>query len=151
MKRLIIGGIAALALAALAIVAGVAGTKILNGGSAPMPPASTTSVTHVALTTEQIRQQVQGAIEQRFTEDSHVAPYKLRVLKLVLIRESESSNKYDGMVTLRAGEATEREIPVDVTADNASVMWNIKGEALNAYLLVAMQEDSTIGTQAGGQ
>ena len=116
-----------------------------------MPPASTTSVTHVALTTEQIRQQVQGAIEQRFTEDSHLAPYKLRVLKLVLIRESESSNKYDGMVTLRAGEATEREIPVDVTADNASVMWNIKGEALNAYLLAAMQEDSTIGTQAGGQ
>ena len=63
LMNIVIGGIAALALAALAIVAGVAGTKMLNGGEAPLPRQHHLG-THVALTTEQIRQQVQGAIEQ---------------------------------------------------------------------------------------
>ena len=103
MSTRLIVGLVGIVLTALAIVAGVARTDLLNGGSG---------------NTENIAAHVAQSMEETLSTDTN---YRLHVVKVDIIKSQ--GNEYQGMATVRTAGGTERDVPVEVTADFGRVMW----------------------------
>ena len=116
MSTRLIVGLVGIVLTALAIVAGVAGTDLLNGGSG---------------NTENIAAHVAQSMEETLSTDTN---YRLHVVKVDIIKSQ--GNEYQGMATVRTAGGTERDVPVEVTADFGRVMW----ETAPGAFLFALQE-----------
>lgn len=84
---------------------------------------------------EEIGRNVQQSMQQTLSTDENFAKYEIKVLKVVVIKEA--GNTYQGMATVRTKRGTEKQVPVQVTADGSNVLWKVEP---GTFLFVAQEE-----------
>ena len=72
--------------------------------------------------------QVKQSIQEHFEDPANSLYLPIAVTEVVLIKTAD--NKYEGTATMQAGSNTARQIPIHVTADDRTLMWQTDPGAL---------------------
>ncbi|WP_457143287.1 hypothetical protein [Mycobacterium sp. URHB0021] len=72
--------------------------------------------------------EVKQSIKEHFEDPANSLYLPIVVTEVVLIKTAD--NKYEGTATMQAGSNTAREIPIHVTADDRTLMWQTDPGAL---------------------
>lgn len=83
---------------------------------------------------EAIAAQVQRTMQDKFDADPDMSPLGLEIVEVMLVHKAD--NEYKGLATVRTPNGTQRDVPVDVTADGDNVLW----ETPPGAFLFALQE-----------
>jgi hypothetical protein len=70
---------------------------------------------------DELNTKVRDSMQETLTNDPNFSDYEMVVIKVVL--EEPSGDEYKGVATVRTPKGTEREVPVEVTADGSDVQW----------------------------
>jgi len=83
---------------------------------------------------EDIAQQVSDSMQNKFESDTEYKKYQIKVLKVIVVKET--GNKYKGMATVKTRNGPERQISLQVTADGKNMMWQTEN---GAFLFLAQE------------
>lgn len=91
-----------------ALIAITAAVLLLAGCSGSPDPA-------------ELSNKVRDSMQETLTNDPNFSDYDMSVVKVTL--EQPDGAEYKGVATVRTPKGTERDVPVEVTADGSDVQW----------------------------
>lgn len=112
-----LGAAAAVAVGSAAFVMTRSPSDAPQATPAVVLPTAAASPTPVP--TEVIAGDVKVSMQRRLDSDAELKG--LTVVEVLLVHKS--GNEYKGIATVRAADDTEHDVPIDVTADHANVLW----------------------------
>jgi hypothetical protein len=83
---------------------------------------------------EEVGLQVKKSMQETLATDPNFRELKLSVIKVVVVHEN--GGKYQGIATVRSKKGSEKQVPVEVTAGDANVIW----KTAPGSFLFALQE-----------
>jgi hypothetical protein len=86
------------------------------------------------MSTDQIGETVKESMQQTFDTDAQFKVWHLSVTKVQVIKQSD--NQYQGIATVLY-EGTSHDVPVEITADDSNVMWQVQP---GGFAFVAQKE-----------
>ncbi|QRZ09255.1 hypothetical protein JN086_14205 [Mycolicibacterium austroafricanum] len=84
---------------------------------------------------EMVAGQVKRTMQDKLDNDSDLAKLGLTVVDVTLVHKA--GNEYKGLATIRTPKGTERDVPVDVTADGDNILWETPP---GAFLFAAQEQ-----------
>jgi ABC-type uncharacterized transport system auxiliary subunit len=94
----------------------------------------TTLLVGCGMSTEQIGEIVKTSMQKKFDSDAQLKKWHLSVNRVQVIKQSE--NRFQGIATV-VHEGTSHDIPVEITADDSNVIWQVQP---GAFMFVAQNE-----------
>jgi hypothetical protein len=77
----------------------------------------------------ELSSQVQDSMQEMLTTDPNFSDFEMVVVKVQL--EEPSGSEYEGVATVKTPRGTERDVPVEVTADGSDVQWRTEPGAFS--------------------
>ena len=77
----------------------------------------------------ELSSQVQDSMQEMLTTDPNFSDFEMVVVKVQL--EEPSGSEYKGVATVKTPRGTERDVPVEVTADGSDVQWRTEPGAFS--------------------
>jgi hypothetical protein len=69
----------------------------------------------------ELSDQVRESMQETLTNDPNFSDFEMVVVKVHL--DEPSGTEYNGVATIKTAKGTEREVPVEVTADGSDLQW----------------------------
>jgi hypothetical protein len=85
-----------------------------------------------AARTAEVSLQVKELMQEKLDSNPDNEKYGVEVDEVLLFRESDM--KYTGMVKLHSAKSSERQIPVEVTADGSKVMYQLDDSSKGTFM-----------------
>ena len=70
---------------------------------------------------DELNTKVRDSMQETLTNDPNFSDIEMVVVKVHL--DEPSGTEYNGVATIKTAEGTEREVPVEVTADGSDLQW----------------------------
>jgi VCBS repeat-containing protein len=86
------------------------------------------------MSTEQIGEAVKTSMQQKFDSDSQFKKWNLSVTMVQVLKQSE--NRFQGIATV-VHEGTSHEVPVEITADDSNIIWQVQP---GAFMFIGQKE-----------